>query len=815
VALGHAQDRRARNNPAEKSPLAARPWSGRLSRRAIAQLIYLPTIFLSAILLFLVQSILGKHLLPWFGGTPSVWATCMLFFQTVLLAGYAYVWALDRWLTPARQKWMHLGLLAAALGSVAWGWAASGSLLLPGSQWKPRGDESPVLLILACLAASVGLAFFALSTTAPLVQRWFSLTSPGAAPWRLYALSNAGSLLGLLAFPFVLEPRWPLPVLATVWAGLFLLFALASGACTIRVPTGSKSAPHPNVETAGESAPAPAPADRWLWLLLATTTSALFLATTNQLCQEVAVVPLLWVLPLAIYLVTFILCFERARWYARRWMVPVAVVATLAALLCAFLGVQLSIPAQIAGHVLLLFFFCMVCHGELARLKPSPRHLAAFYLILALGGALGGAAVSLGAPLVLARVSEFHIALLGGWIVLAFVFARDKRSFFFTGDRWHFHLLVFLLGAAAWRAVAVFLPADVPGWARGWAAPLLAGLVVAGAVGLVSRRRDFPSSRLWPRALTAIVIFTAELFMLDRMRSAGGSEVVAARNFFGAVRIHKLAPNNVLLVQLTHGQINHGFQYLDNKLYRQPAGYCNPDSGAGLAFTRHPRRDHANGGKKAQPMRVGIAGLGVGAMAAYGREGDLFRFYEINPLVIAYAAGPKPYFTYLQDTPAKVETVLGDARLALERELETAGGQQFDILLLDAFSSDSVPVHLLTVEAFRCYRRHLRDSDSLIAVNISNRFIDFRPLLFSVADHFGLQARVFYNHGNPPVPTASLWVLLGRRGHPLLQIELPDDEFLAPVTAARVLWTDAHSDVFRLVNWTQRTRRHYFLIPIK
>jgi hypothetical protein len=669
-------------------------------------------------------------------------------------------------------------------------------------------------LILACLAASVGLPFLALSATAPLLQRWFSLAAPGRPPWRLYALSNTGSLLGLLGFPFLFEPLWSLPVLAAGWVVLFAVFAAACAWCALRLPSGpeapagSRGAPDP-------AAPAPSATDRWLWLGLAATTSALFLATTNQLCQEVALVPMLWVLPLAIYLVTFILCFESPRWYSRGWMVPLAGLATLAALLCAFLGLRLSIPVQIAAHGVLLFTFCMVCHGELARLKPAPSRLAGFYLILALGGALGGAAVSIAAPVVLTKISEFHIALLAGWAVLTLVFARDKSSFYFTGDRRHFALLVLVAVALLWVVSAGRVVPTAPAWTRGWLGGLAAGALAAAVVSWFWRNGRLPARPLWPRAVAVLLLFVTELFMLDRMRSAAAGEIVAARNFFGAVRIHKSSPHNVPIVQLTHGQINHGFQYLDDKLFRQPAGYCNPDSGAGLALTRHPRRDHLGKGKSAEPMRVGIAGLGVGAMAAYGSRGDYFRFYEINPLVIDYAAGPKPFFTYINDTAATVETVLGDARLALERELAEGRPQQFDILLLDAFSSDSVPVHLLTVEAFECYRGHLRDAHSLIAVNISNRFIDFRPLLFTLAAHFDLQARVFFNPGNPPVPTASLWVLLGARAHPLLRLEPQVEDGLDPPKDAPVLWTDAHSNVFGLLKWRQKHRRHFFLVPMK
>jgi spermidine synthase len=326
--------------------------------------------------------------------------------------------------------------------------------------------------------------------------------------------------------------------------------------------------------------------------------------------------------------------------------------------------------------------------------------------------------------------------------------------------------------------------------------PLIIGLGVASLLALVLRKRSFPSWRAWPIVLVMIVALVIELFMLDRTRTREVGELALERNFFGVVRVQRVATNQVPLVQLVHGRINHGFQYEADDLRRQPAGYCGPNSGAGMAILHHPSRDDPD-----RPMRIGVAGLGVGAMAAYLRKGDLMRFYEINPVVVDWAAGPQAYFSYTRDSRGTVETVLGDARLSLEQEWAETGSQGYDLILLDAFSSDAVPVHLLTVEAFELYQSHLRDGESAILANISNRFLDFEPLMNGVARRYGWKATLFIDIGNPPVPTGSLWVLLSQAGSELAELVPPIQPQPQAGEVPTLLWTDAHSDIFRLLRW--------------
>ena len=772
---------------------------------------YAAAIFLSAFLLFLVQSVAGKQLLPWFGGTPATWAACMLFFQLLLLAGYLYAWLLDRWCAPRGQRVVHLFVTLAALGVLAF-WAKRwGAPLLAPETWKPRGSEAPVAMILRTLALSVGLPFFALAANSPLLQRWASESLTESRVYRLYAVSNAGSLLGLLSFPLLFEPRLSLPALASVWSWLFaLLVVLLLGASLW--PRSTKVETVEATDAAGTASP-PGWLDWLLWTLLAATASAMFLATTNQLCQEIALVPLLWVLPLAIYLGAFMITFHDARWYGRAWLVPTTAVATVVVLVFAYLGMRLPIPHQIAAHAIFLFLFCLVCLGELYRMRPAASRLTGFYLAVAVGGALGGALISVAVPALFKTTSEFYVMLLAGWIVIAVVFARAKSSFFFTGGRWFFYAVVFLVTAALLRIVSLSLPQTSPGWMRGVVLLLGGGLVMTAGIAWLLRRRPGVVLRpIWPRLLIGATALLAELFMLDHIRSSKAGLVAHDRNFFGAVQVQKLQKRGIVFTQMIHGQINHGFQYDDPVLRRQPAGYCNPDSGVGLALTQHARRDLAHDGKGAQPLRIGVAGLGVGAMASYLRAGDYLRFYEINPLVIDYAAGSAPHFTYCRESVGQVETVLGDARLSLEREWLEGGSQQYDILILDAFSSDSVPVHLLTVEAFDLYLRHLRDENSLLAVNISNRFLDFRPLLRTVATHFRLEAGVFMNIGNPPIPTANLWVILARRPH-IPEFFATAKDWPTPTKEVSVLWTDNHSDIFSLLRWERRVPRVVIIEP--
>jgi hypothetical protein len=768
-----------------------------------AKKLFATTIFLSAFLLFSVQPMMGKFLLPWFGGTSSVWTTCMLFFQAALLGGYAYAHALQR-LRVRLQVVCHCVLLASSVALLGVCMAVWGLPLLPPASWRPLAGDDPLFHLGKVLAAGIGLHFFVLSATSPLLQRWFGSVSAGS-PYRLYAVSNAGSLLGLLCYPFLVEPAMVLSAQARSWAAVFGVFVagcVGCGALAFRGGRGQDRAVDAaeGRETEGMAlSPARRRIRGILWLLLPLCSSAMLLAVTNNMCQEIAAVPFLWVLPLALYLLSFILCFEGRRWYVRRIYVAVVAVATFVVLVTALLGVRLRIPVHVVSYSIFLFAFCMTCHGELARLKPEASGLTRFYLAIAAGGCAGGVFVGIGAPLLFAGFWEFHVTLLAGWLALAAVFALDRKSFFYAGDRVHAFLLVLLAAYLAARPLVLKtglrdLGASVAGLTM---LHVLLTFLIAGIAWMLVRRWRMAASPVTSRIMAGTVIFFAECFLIFEVRSERKVTLDAARNFYGVVRVQKLtARDGTPYLQLTHGQIVHGFQYLVEPLRRQPAGYFVPGSGVGLALTHHPRR--APNGGAAQPLRIGVTGLGAGSLAAYAHKGDAIRFYEINPVVNACAAGPDARFSYVRDCPGEVSVIMGDARLSMERELEEGKPQSLDVLILDAFSSDSVPVHLLTEEAFRMYLRHLRDDDAILAVNISNRFLDLRPLLRTVSEHFGLAARCFEFAGNPPVPSASRWVLLCRNPA-FFESEEIRSKSVPWGEGKDILWTDSFSNMLGLL----------------
>lgn len=755
-------------------------------------MIYVVTTFLSAFLLFMVQPMMGKLLLPWFGGAAAVWTTCMLFFQVALLLGYGYAHMLSSWLRPKMQAWVHTGLLVLSGAMMLVLHARWGSPVLPDDAWKPTGTEAPVPLILLLLLVSIGLPYVLLSATSPLLQRWFSLAGHGEKTYRLYAVSNAGSLLGLLGYPLVTERLLTLPMQAGVWAVAFVVFAAGCVVCALQMRQ------HEAVVTTDLTAKERlAPLTVLCWLLLASSTSAMLLAVTNQLCQEVAAVPFLWVLPLAIYLLTFIICFDRPQWYQRRWFVPVTVLLTLIVLITAFLGVRLKIPAHAAANGAFLFAFCMTCHGELVGLKPPSWYLTFFYLIIALGGALGGVFVGIAAPLLFTSYWEFNIMATLSWVVLAVVFGRDRQSFFFKGDRWHFHLLVFILSYTVLRVAMTISPAlrKLPPWLLGLEASILVCGLLAALLGLIFRRASFPSSKYWPRILVGAVIFLAECFMVVRINVPRDRTLAADRNFFGTLRVQVVpgrSKEQPAFVQLTHGQINHGLQFLDEPLRRLPVSYYGPRSGADTAVSLHPRR------LAAQPMRIGVLGLGTGTMAAYAQAGDEVRFYEINPVVIDYVSRKPPLFSYISDSLGKVDIRQGDARLLMERELAAGQAQKFDVLVIDAFSSDSIPVHLLTREAFQLYARHMRDADSIIAVNISNRFLDFKDLMATTAAQMDQTSLLIEVVQIGLQTSPSSWMLITQSAAFTSNTEVQKRSIIWK-PRRELLWTDAFSNLLHLL----------------
>jgi SAM-dependent methyltransferase len=614
---------------------------------------------LSAFLLFQVQPVISKFILPWFGGGPGVWTTCLLFFQVVLFAGYLYAHGLTR--LPRRWQWMIHGALVLA--------AALTLPIAPGAKWKPSGSEDPVVSILLLLLGNVALPYFVLSSTSPLVQVWFSRGDTGRSPWRLYALSNVGSLAALLSYPFFFEPRWDVMTQTWMWSGAFVAFALLS---ILGAYGDWKKQPDPAAPAAGsgpEAGQGPAPSwwRRLLWLLLPAVASVLLMGATNHLCQDVAVIPFLWVVPLSLYLLTFIICFEHERWYARAlWALPAMALLFLAATHKELAGLSWwhwdltpDFRAEIALVCAAMFLGCMVCHGELARLKPDPRHLTEFYLFMSAGGALGGMFVSLAAPRLFKTYVEWPGVLLVTFVIaaLALLAAAWTRR-----NRWLRFGFLFLAAAAA-----------VPG------------------VGFIAQWGFETKHRI---------------------------EIV--RNFYGVVSVDEDHDDDGAGWRtLFHGGTIHGYQYLSERWRNEPLSYYGNSTGIGKALLTLKGRADA---------RVGVVGMGSGTAAAYGEKGQVYRFYDINPAMVRIAHEQFYFLADLEARGGKVEIAMGDARQSLEREEP----QHFDVLLLDAFSGDSVPVHLLTREAFEVYRRHL-NPDGIIAVHVSNAYLALAPMVNRVA----------------------------------------------------------------------------------
>jgi len=595
---------------------------------------YAATIFLSSFLLFLVQPIIAKQILPWFGGSAGVWTTCLVFFQSVLLAGYAYADWTTR-LGPRRQAALHIALLAASLLCLP---------ILASSGWKPQGDEQPILRILLLLGATIGLPYFLLSTTTPLLQAWYWRRFKTVVPYRLFALSNLASLLALLGFPVLFEPTFDLTSLGWGWSFLFAGFALLCAGTAWFSMNGFETEANQGSVTREKVSWKP----QLQWLALSAMGSVMLLAVTNHITQNISSVPFLWVLPLALYLVSFILAFDHPRWYVRPVFVC-ALVALLPAMAYAIPSLELAFAAPL--YLVGLFVACMVCHGELARLKPDPSHLTRFYLMISVGGALGAVLVAIVAPLALAGYFELGIAL----IALAGIIA--------------------MIGRLRWVGVAVTVTCAV----------------------LVGRG----------------------------VQEYGDGVRVMERDFYGVVRTVD-HPSPVAYRSMYHGAIMHGGQLLGDSFRNTPADYFGPGSGYGRVFTSlrelQPKK----------PLSVGIIGLGAGVVAAWMRPGDRLVFYEISPRVVDIA---RREFTFLQDTSAKTEIVMGDGRLSLEREPPRG----YDVLGIDAFSGDSIPMHLVTREAMAIYLKHL-SPDGVIVFQATNRFIDLLPVVKRLAAEFGLEA---------------------------------------------------------------------------
>ena len=814
------------------------------------------TIFWGAFLLFLVQPLIGKYILPWFGGTPGVWTTCLLFFQCLLLGGYAYAHVLNHFLPLRKQVMVHGALLFLAVCTLP---------ITPSESLKPDGTGSPTWDILVLLAFSIGLPYLVLSATGPLVQAWFAKARPGESPYRLYALSNVGSLLALVGFPFLMEPWTTRTFQVNGWSWGMVLYAVACGYLAWSLRGMQPEEDEEEVIEVDVQSPFRKWATWGLWLALPACGTALLMATTNKMCQDVAVVPFLWVLPLALYLGTFIISFDSPRWYVREIYAPLLLASWVGVVWVMNVGVDVHVALQVILFCAALFISCMVCHGELYRLRPEPARLTQYFLGISAGGALGGFFVAVVAPILFIGYWEYHIALwlVGFLFVVVQLIQREK----WVLGKWHVRGVLTVCWGAVCLAMlrytdfglAARLTLTFGSMLGGWllartvlqywwagrpvselmelkasgAGIVLAligivwGLGMAGALGRssfgdmwndltpglwlalglfglnvfvwISVRKwagwSFHWGGVMPILVPALVALGVFLTGLARDKVEGAE--FTARNFYGTVKVTRYQQGTISEnLSLLNGQITHGFQYTDPNWNNLKTTYFSEYSGAGIAVRLTEKQGH----------RMGVVGLGVGTMAAYADAEDVVRFYDINPLVEYMSADEKNLFTYRSNAVARkatVDVVMGDARLMMEQELRENKPQNYDVLVLDAFSSDSIPVHLLTKESFEVYDRHMKP-DGIVAVHISNRYLDLSPVVERLARELDYRMVMVESGGGEEWDEAWVypcsWILLTRNDSVIEQLRAE----AYPETDLRQardlpLWTDDYASIFRIM----------------
>ncbi len=674
------------------------------------------SVFLSAFLLFIIQPLITKKLLPWFGGSANVWLCNILFFQAILLLGYLYSFFLTKIKPLTAQVKIHFALLALSLVFLP---------IMPKETFASL-QIWPPLVILLVLISSIGLPCILISASSPLFQFWHNHCYQTPFPYRYYALSNFGSLLGLLAFPFLLEPYLGLKTQLILWSCLYGLFCLSSLSCFRLVAHG----PLPSLEA--EVKPAALPWQNIVsWFILGFFSNALLLSVTQVMMQSVVSFPLLWIIPLALYLITFIITFYSKKAYVR----PVWVVLfTLSFAIILYVPTQhqFLLSCQILLYGLLLFSGCMICHGELVRRQPEKSHLPAFYLSLAGAGVLGGSFINILAPLIFNQCWDFYLILFGLSLVVGYTILQNgsqKRSHLFS--------------VASWCVSFV-------------------GLALLFGYHLNTTQKNI---------------------------------VYHHRNFFGAMEIAQITPNPYREGErsLRHGNIIHGHQFTQAAKRRLPTTYYGEESGVGLSIAY--QRQKSDGSAKG--LNIGVIGLGTGTIAALSQKGDVLRFYEIDPDIVSIA---KKYFTFLQDTPASTDIIIGDGRLSLAQRLRENGSDNYDVLAVDAFNGDAIPLHLLTIEAFQTYLKHLKPH-GILAFHISSRYVDLYPPVQALATKLNLNAYVIHNMAESKTAvSAAEWVLVSR--DQMLGSYLYQKKALQfKENRTQTLWTDEKNNLLAAIRW--------------
>ena len=721
-------------------------------------------VFVSAGLLFIVEPMFGKMVLPLLGGSPAVWTTCMLFFQGALLLGYVYAHVGPQWLGARRHLVLHLALLALAM------------LLLPLGIAEPfveLREEHPTLWLLGVLTLSLGVPFILLSSTGPLLQVWFSRTSDPEAhnPYFLYAASNAGSMLALMSYPFLLEPTISLSEQAHLWSWGYLLLVGLVGVSAIYSGTRRGTATE-QVKTTPDQAPPVSIRTKLRWIILAFVPSSFLLALTTYVTTDVAAVPLLWILPLVLYLLSFTMVFARRPVVSHTALIRWQPIGLILLAVLAFWGNSASAPWLLPLHLIVFFVTALVCHGELAATKPPAARLTDFYLCIAVGGLLGGVFNALIAPAVFESVLEYPITLL---IASAL---RPESPDRVAGRSWRWDLA--LIGFACMVLVATRISSEDR--------PVTAAAILASGLAAVICLRMSRDRARFTLAIAGVVLAGA---VADAARR---NVLLRERNFFGVREVREDLPKRMRV--LMHGTTRHGAQSLDPSKRREPLSYYNRQGPLGDVFRAFP---------PAPGRRIAVVGLGAGTMAAYADAGEKWTFFEIDR-DIARVARDTTFFTYLRNAPADVEIILGDGRLSLVQTPDLG----FDLIVLDAFSSDAIPTHLLTREALWVYRSKLADGGVLV-FHLSNRYLDLEPVLGRLVEDAGAAGLIRVNTARDKELLASegdpsIWAAVAASSSSLSPLQR-DSRWTALRTRAGVaLWTDDFTNIFSVFRWPSRGR---------
>lgn len=668
-------------------------------------MLYFVTIFLSALLLFLVQPMIAKVILPSFGGGAAVWTTCMLFFQCLLLGGYCYAHGLITFFKPKRQLLIHGSLILVAL------------ILTPISVELVDINDSPQLTILVILLASIGLPYFVLSANAPLIQRWFAYENKSLSPYKLYALSNIGSLIGLLLYPFAVEPFISLDNQLILWSIGYWSFTICCILLTGKLFLKSKSF---NNISSTYLAPSKL-LEKVLWILLSSIGVVALLAVTSSMSQNISSIPFLWLLPLVLYLVSFIVCFANDTWISRKVWYGALLLSLPITFLLYFFASLFPLLVQLLLYSFVLFSVCMVCHGELVRLKPAAHNLTAYYLAMSVGGVVGGLFVSFIAPALFDQFIEFPLIV---WIC------------FVIGSALSWYKLVVLRAKILWGALSITLTS--------------AGLFV----------------------------FINNLYQQY--------DVTSGRNFYGQLAVKDIKINNLNERRLVDGTTSHGTQSLYIKESQIPLSYYRANTGVAVAIKALQQRVALN---------VSIIGLGAGTLASYGRINDSYHFLELNPMVSEYA---HRYFTYIDNSKADVKVTIGDGRSLLSNN-QLFNNNELDLLVVDAFSSDAIPTHLLTVEAMMLYKERIKE-EGIIALHISNSHLDLIPLVYGVAQELSLSATFVLTAADAKNTNMAQWVLLAKDASVLNESMILDVKTKWPKNIHKpIIWTDDYSNLLSVL----------------